>query len=85
MVTTNVPFYAKDDSVKVESTRRYESSLLMNEDTMYTYKYPFMRTATTVSADPVDGSKGSVKPELTMQLRPMRTRWPCLATSSSVG
>ena len=70
MVTANVPFYAKDDSVKVEGTRRYESSLLMNEDTMYTYKYPFMRTTTTVSADPVDGSKGSVNPELTMQASP---------------
>ena len=42
----------------------------MNEDTMYTYKYPFMRTTTTVSADPVDGSKGSVNPELTMQASP---------------
>lgn len=71
MVTTDVNFYDKGGNTpKSTVTRRYESSLLMSQDTTYTYHYPFMRTTTEVSANPVDGSKGSVDSTLSMQASP---------------
>ncbi len=70
MVTTDVSFYGKGGSSIVDVTRRYESPVLMADAQTYTYCYPFMRTTTMVSANPVDGSKGAISPTLTMQASP---------------
>ena len=70
MVTTDVNFYNKSGTSIADVTRRYESPVLMADAQTYTYCYPFMRTTITVSANPVDGSKGDVNPTLTMQASP---------------
>lgn len=70
MVTTNVSFYGKDDVSVKSVTRRYEAPLLLDSDSTYTYKYPFIHTEQTVDNTPEHGKEGDVNPNLTLEASP---------------
>ena len=70
MVTTSVSFYGKDDALVKSVTRRYEAPLLLDSDSTYTYKYPFIHTEQTVDDTPEHGKEGDVNPNLTLEASP---------------
>lgn len=70
MVTTSVSFYGKDDVSVKSVTRRYEAPLLLDSDSTYTYKYPFIHTEQTVDNTPGHGKEGDVNPNLTLEASP---------------
>lgn len=70
MVTTSVSFYGKDDALVKSVTRRYEAPLLLDSDSTYTYKYPFIHTEQTVDDKPEHGKEGDVNPNLTLEASP---------------
>lgn len=70
MVTTSVSFYGKDDVSVKSVTRRYEAPLLLDSDSTYTYKYPFIHTGQTVDNTPEHGKEGDVNPNLTLEASP---------------
>lgn len=70
MVTTSVSFYGKDDASVKSVTRRYEAPLLLDSDSTYTYKYPFIHTEQTVDNTPEHGKEGDVNPNLTLEASP---------------
>lgn len=70
MVTTSVSFYGKDDVSVKSVTRRYEAPLLLDSDSTYTYKYPFIHTEQTVANTPEHGKEGDVNPNLTLEASP---------------
>lgn len=74
MVTTRVDFYKKDGTVCKETTRRYESNLLQKksgeEDSQYTYKYPFIYTNDTVDKNSGGDSDKIEDPNLTLESSP---------------
>lgn len=70
MVTTSVSFYGKDDVSVKSVTRRYEAPLLLDSDSTYTYKYPFIHTNQTVNDKPEGGKKGDINPNLTLEASP---------------
>lgn len=70
MVTTSVSFYGKDDVSVKSATRRYEAPLLLDSDSTYTYKYPFIHTEQTVDNTPERGKEGDVNPNLTLEASP---------------
>ena len=70
MVTTSVSFYGKDDASVKSVTRRYEAPLLLDSDSTYTYKYPFIHTEQTVNNTPEHGKEGDVNPNLTLEASP---------------
>lgn len=70
MVTTSVSFYGKDDVSVKSVTRRYEAPLLLDSDSTYTYKYPFIHTEQTVDNTPEHGKEGDVNPNLTLEASP---------------
>lgn len=70
MVTTSVSFYGKDDVSVKSVTRRYEAPLLLDSDSTYTYKYPFIHTEQTVDNTPEHGREGDVNPNLTLEASP---------------
>lgn len=70
MVTTSVSFYGKDDVSVKSVTRRYEAPLLLDSDSTYTYKYPFIHTEQTVDDTPEHGKEGDVNPNLTLEASP---------------
>lgn len=70
MVTTSVSFYDKDDVSVKSVTRRYEAPLLLDSDSTYTYKYPFIHTEQTVANTPEHGKEGDVNPNLTLEASP---------------
>lgn len=70
MVTTSVSFYGKDDASVKSVTRRYEAPLLLDSDSTYTYKYPFIHTEQTVDNTPEYGKEGDVNPNLTLEASP---------------
>lgn len=70
MVTTSVSFYGKDDVSVKSATRRYEAPLLLDSDSTYTYKYPFIHTEQTVDNTPEHGKEGDVNPNLTLEASP---------------
>lgn len=70
MVTTIVSFYGKDDVSVKSVTRRYEAPLLLDSDSTYTYKYPFIHTEQTVDNTPEHGKEGDVNPNLTLEASP---------------
>lgn len=73
MVTTSVSFYGKDDVSVKSVTRRYEAPLLLDSDSTYTYKYPFIHTEQTVDNTPEHGKEGDVNPNLTLEASPTDT------------
>lgn len=70
MVTTSVSFYGKDDVSVKSVTRRYEAPLLLDSDSTYTYKYPFIHTEQTVDNTPEHRKEGDVNPNLTLEASP---------------
>lgn len=70
MVTTSVSFYGKDDVSVKSVTRRCEAPLLLDSDSTYTYKYPFIHTEQTVDNTPEHGKEGDVNPNLTLEASP---------------
>lgn len=70
MVTASVSFYGKDDVSVKSVTRRYEAPLLLDSDSTYTYKYPFIHTEQTVDNTPEHGKEGDVNPNLTLEASP---------------
>lgn len=74
MVTTRVDFYKKDGAVCKETTRHYESNLLQKksgeEDSHYTYKYPFIYTNDTVDKNSGGDSDNITDPKLTLESSP---------------
>lgn len=70
MVTTSVSFYGKGDALVKSVTRRYEAPLLLDSDSTYTYKYPFIHTEQTVDDTPEHGKEGDVNPNLTLEASP---------------
>lgn len=74
MITTDVNFYNKDNTILKAATRRYESNLLQNKvngsDPTYTYYYPHVNTSVKVAEKPEDGEKGSYESPLTLEASP---------------
>lgn len=74
MITTDVNFYNKDDSVVRTATRRYESNLLQTKvngaDPTFTYYYPHVNKSVKVAEKPEDGEKGSYESPLTLEASP---------------
>lgn len=74
MITTDVNFYNKGDSVVRTATRRYESNLLQTKvngaDPTFTYYYPHVNKSVKVAEKPEDGEKGSYESPLTLEASP---------------
>ena len=74
MITTDVNFYNKDNTILKAATRRYESNLLQNKvngsDPTYTYYYPHVNTSVEATGDPQDEPTGSYKSPLTLESSP---------------
>ena len=74
MITTDVNFYNKDNSILKAATRRYESNLLQNKvdgsDPTYTYYYPHVNTSVEATGKPQDGLTGSYESPLTLESSP---------------
>lgn len=74
MITTDVNFYNKDNTILKEATRRYESNLLQNKvngsDPTYTYYYPHVNTSVEATGDPQDEPTGSYESPLTLESSP---------------
>lgn len=71
IVTTNIIFHKKDNET-FSVIRRYNDTILMDQDTSYTYKYPFMHTEEDVSTNPEDGSKGQVNNTILLNASPSK-------------
>lgn len=74
MITTDVNFYNKDNTILKAATRRYESNLLQNKvngsDPTYTYYYPHVNTSVEAKGKPQDGLAGSYESPLTLESSP---------------
>lgn len=74
MITTDVNFYNKDNTILKAATRRYESNLLQNKvngsDPTYTYYYPHVNTSVEAKGKPQDGQDGSYESPLTLESSP---------------
>ena len=74
MITTDVNFYNKDNTILKAATRRYESNLLQNKvdgsDPTYTYYYPHVNTSVEATGKPQDGLTGSYESPLTLESSP---------------
>ena len=74
MITTDVNFYNKDNTILKAATRRYESNLLQNKvngsDPTYTYYYPHVNTTVEATGDPQDEPTGSYESPLTLESSP---------------
>lgn len=74
MITTDVNFYNKDNTILKAATRRYESNLLQNKvngsDPTYTYYYPHVNTSVKATGDPQDEPTGSYESPLTLESSP---------------
>lgn len=74
MITTDVNFYNKDNTILKAATRRYESNLLQNKvsgsDPTYTYYYPHVNTSVEATGEPQDGPTGSYESPLTLESSP---------------
>lgn len=74
MITTDVNFYNKDNTILKAATRRYESNLLQNKvdgsDPTYTYYYPHVSTSVEATGKPQDGLTGSYESPLTLESSP---------------
>lgn len=74
MITTDVNFYNKDNTILKAATRRYESNLLQNKvngsDPTYTYYYPHVNTSVEAKGDPQDEPTGSYESPLTLESSP---------------
>lgn len=74
MITTDVNFYNKDNTILKAATRRYESNLLQNKvsgsDPTYTYYYPHVNPSVEVKGKPQDGLTGSYESPLTLESSP---------------
>lgn len=74
MITTDVNFYNKDNTILKAATRRYESNLLQNKvsgsDPTYTYYYPHVNTSVEAKGKPQDGLTGSYESPLTLESSP---------------
>lgn len=74
MITTDVNFYNKDNTILKAATRRYESNLLQNKvdgsDPTYTYHYPHVNTSVEATGKPQDGLTGSYESPLTLESSP---------------
>lgn len=74
MITTDVNFYNKDNTILKAATRRYESNLLQNKvdgsDPTYTYYYPHVNTSVEATEKPQDGLTGSYESPLTLESSP---------------
>lgn len=74
MITTDVNFYNKDNTILKVATRRYESNLLQNKvngsDPTYTYYYPHVNTSVEATGDPQDEPTGSYESPLTLESSP---------------
>lgn len=74
MITTDVNFYNKDNTILKATTRRYESNLLQNKvdgsDPTYTYYYPHVNTSVEATGKPQDGLTGSYESPLTLESSP---------------
>lgn len=74
MITTDVNFYNKDNTILKAATRRYESNLLQNKvngsDPTYTYYYPHVNTSVEATGDPQDEPTGSYESPLTLEASP---------------
>ena len=74
MITTDVNFYNKDNTILKAATRRYESNLLQNKvngsDPTYTYYYPHVNTSVEAKGKPQDGLAGSYESPLVLESSP---------------
>lgn len=74
MITTDVNFYNKDNTILKAATRRYESNLLQNKvdgsDPTCTYCYPHVNTSVEATGKPQDGLTGSYESPLTLESSP---------------
>ena len=74
MITTDVNFYNKDNTILKAATRRYESNLLQNKvngsDPTYTYYYPHVNTSVEATGDPQDEPTGSYESPLILEASP---------------
>lgn len=74
MITTDVNFYNKDNTILKAATRRYESNLLQNKvngsDPTYTYYYPHVNTSVEATGNPQDEPTGSYESPLTLESSP---------------
>lgn len=74
MITTDVNFYNKDNTILKVATRRYESNLLQNKvngsDPTYPYYYPHVNTSVEATAKPQDGLAGSYESPLVLESSP---------------
>lgn len=74
MITTDVNFYNKDNTILKAATRRCESNLLQNKvngsDPTYTYYYPHVNTSVEATGDPQDEPTGSYESPLTLESSP---------------
>lgn len=74
MITTDVNFYNKDNTILKAATRRYESNLLQNKvdgsDPTHTYYYPHVSTSVEATGKPQDGLTGSYESPLTLESSP---------------
>lgn len=74
MITTDVNFYNKDNTILKAATRRYESNLLQNKvngsDPTCTYYYPHVNTSVEATGKPQDGLAGSYESPLTLESSP---------------
>lgn len=74
MITTDVNFYNKDNTILKAATRRYESNLLQNKvngsDPTYTYYYPHVNTSVEATGGPQDEPTGSYESPLTLESSP---------------
>ncbi len=74
MITTDVNFYNKDNTILKAATRRYESNLLQNKvngsDPAYTYYYPHVNTSVEAKGKPQDGLASSYESPLTLESSP---------------
>ena len=74
MITTDVNFYNKDNTILKAATRRYESNLLQNKvngsDPTCTYCYPHVNTSVEATGKPQDGLAGSYESPLTLESSP---------------
>ena len=74
MITTDVNFYNKDNTILKAATRRYESNLLQNKvngsDPTYAYYYPHVNTSVEAKGKPQDGLAGSYESPLVLESSP---------------
>lgn len=82
MITTDVNFYNKDNTILKAATRRYESNLLQNKvngsDPTYTYYYPHVNTSVEATGKPQDGLAGSYESPLVLESSPTDTEMAVL-------